>query len=116
MLSTGSRSQLLPLASGLPSPPVGGPDPAISDRRRPPRWAWVLPLWEAFLLQMDEFDRLLEFQLRRKLDPLVATPAPARRDRVNRLKVGRRDEVGKKTKGVVSIDLRPDALVLLEHF
>jgi hypothetical protein len=36
-------------------------------------------LWEAFLLQMDDFDRLLEHQLRRKLDPLVAAPVPVRR-------------------------------------
>ncbi|HEY8953776.1 MAG TPA: hypothetical protein VIP78_14605 [Candidatus Dormibacteraeota bacterium] len=28
---------------------------------------------------MDEFDRLLEFELRRMLDPVVASPAPARR-------------------------------------
>jgi len=65
---------------------------------------------------MDEFDRLLEFQLRRKLDPLVVAPAPARRDRTNRVKVGGRDQVEKKkSKGLVTIDLRPDALVLLEH-
>jgi hypothetical protein len=38
-------------------------------------------LWEAFLIQMDDFDRLLELQLRRKLDPLVATPVPVRRGR-----------------------------------
>ena len=30
---------------------------------------------------MDDFDRLLEFQLRRKLDPLVAAPVPVRRAR-----------------------------------
>jgi hypothetical protein len=28
---------------------------------------------------MNEFERLLEIQLRRFLDPIVATPAPARR-------------------------------------
>jgi hypothetical protein len=28
---------------------------------------------------MDDFDRLLELQLRRKLDPLVTAPVPARR-------------------------------------
>jgi hypothetical protein len=27
---------------------------------------------------MDDFDRLLELQLRRKLDPLVAAPVPVR--------------------------------------
>jgi hypothetical protein len=50
---------------------------AQANRRR----RWVLQLWEAFLLQMDDFDRLLEFQLRRKLDPLVAAPVPVRRGR-----------------------------------
>jgi hypothetical protein len=30
---------------------------------------------------MDDFDRLLELQLRRKLDPLVAAPVPVRRGR-----------------------------------
>lgn len=34
---------------------------------------------EAFLLQMDDFDRFLDLQLRRMLDPVVATPAPRRR-------------------------------------
>jgi hypothetical protein len=38
-------------------------------------------LWEAFLLQMNDFDKLLEVQLRRMLDPVVATPAPPRRSR-----------------------------------
>jgi len=36
-------------------------------------------LWEAFLLQMNDFDRFLDLQLRRMLDPVVATPAPPRR-------------------------------------
>lgn len=38
-------------------------------------------MWEAFLLQMDDFDRLLELQLRRNLDALVAAPVPVRRGR-----------------------------------
>ncbi len=33
---------------------------------------------EAFLLQMDEYERYLETQLRRMLDPVVATQPPAR--------------------------------------
>ncbi len=33
---------------------------------------------EAFLLQMNEFDRFLETQLRRMLDPVVATQPPVR--------------------------------------
>jgi len=36
-------------------------------------------LWEAFLLQMNDFDRFLELKLRQMLDPVVATPPPARR-------------------------------------
>jgi hypothetical protein len=35
-------------------------------------------LWEAFLLQMNEFDRFLERNLRRMLDPVVEAPPPAR--------------------------------------
>jgi hypothetical protein len=38
-------------------------------------------LWEAFLLQMNDFDQFLELQLRHMLDPVVATSAPARRSR-----------------------------------
>jgi hypothetical protein len=30
---------------------------------------------------MDDFDRFLDLQLRRMLDPVVATPAPPRRSR-----------------------------------
>ena len=41
---------------------------------------------------MDDFDRLLEFQLRRKLDPLAATPVPVRRGRAESgLSLKRRD-------------------------
>jgi hypothetical protein len=36
-------------------------------------------LWEAFLLQMNDFDRYLEFQLRRMLDPVVAVRPPRRK-------------------------------------
>jgi hypothetical protein len=35
-------------------------------------------LWEAFLIQMNEFDRFLEFELRQMLDPVVTTRAPRR--------------------------------------
>jgi len=38
-------------------------------------------LWEAFLLQMNDFDQILELKLRQLLDPVVATPPPARRAR-----------------------------------
>lgn len=38
-------------------------------------------MWEAFLLQMDEFDRFLEIGLRELLDPVVATEPPTRRGR-----------------------------------
>ena len=48
----------------------------LNRRRR-----WVLQLWDAFLVHMDDFDRLLEFQLRRTFDPVVAAPVPVRRGR-----------------------------------
>jgi len=38
-------------------------------------------LWEAFLIQMNDFDRYLESGLRRMLDPVVASGAPRRRRR-----------------------------------
>jgi len=38
-------------------------------------------LWETFLLQMNDFDKFLDLQLRHMLDPVVATPAPPRRSR-----------------------------------
>jgi hypothetical protein len=58
---------------------------------------------------MDDFDRLLEFQLRRKLDPLIAAPVPVRRGRLGsgRPATGERGRRDNKPKGV--------ALVLLEH-
>jgi hypothetical protein len=36
-------------------------------------------LWEALLIQMNEFELQLESDLRRLLDPVVARPVPARR-------------------------------------
>ena len=36
-------------------------------------------MWEAFLLLMNDFDRLLQIELQRMLDPVVATPAPTRK-------------------------------------
>ena len=39
-------------------------------------------MWEAFLIQMNDFDRFLEFELRQMLDPVVTPPAPGRRRRV----------------------------------
>jgi hypothetical protein len=65
-------------------------------------------LWEAFLLHMDDFDKLIEFQLRRRLDPLVAAPVPVRRGRVasGRLTKGERGTHDAKTIA--------GALVLLE--
>ena len=35
-------------------------------------------MWEAFLLQMNEFDRFLEIELQHMLDPVVAVQPPAR--------------------------------------
>jgi len=36
---------------------------------------------QAFLVRMDHFDRLLELELARLLDPVVDAPAPRRRRR-----------------------------------
>ena len=36
-------------------------------------------MWEAFLLQMNDFDQILELKLREMLDPVVASPPPRRR-------------------------------------
>ncbi len=41
-------------------------------------------LWEAFLLQMNDFETLLEQELRRMLDPVVATRPPTRRGPLDR--------------------------------
>ena len=38
-------------------------------------------MWEAFLVQMNDFDQILELELRRLLDPIVAGQPPARRAR-----------------------------------
>lgn len=39
---------------------------------------------EAFLLQMNDFDRYLEYKLRHMLDPVVAVQPPPRRRRAER--------------------------------
>ena len=84
-----------------------------SNRRR----LWVVQLWDAFLLQMDDFDRLLEFQLRRKLDGVVASPVPVRRGRAGSGRLtGERREEAPKSIGISPIELRPDALIFVEHF
>ena len=36
-------------------------------------------MWEAFLIQMNDFDRFLEFELRQMLDPVVTSGTPRRR-------------------------------------
>jgi hypothetical protein len=41
--------------------------------------ARVLLLREAFLIQMNDFDRLVEFELRRMLDSVVTSRVPPRR-------------------------------------
>lgn len=41
-------------------------------------------MWEAFLVHMNDFDRLLETKLRTLLDPVVAVPAPPRRERLTK--------------------------------
>jgi hypothetical protein len=83
------------------------------QRARPQ--TWVLPLRDAFLVQMDDFEKLLEHHLRRKLDPVVAAPVPPRRGRVIDLRRGGRVEPAPRRLGAFPIDLRPDALVFVEH-
>ena len=39
-------------------------------------------MWDAFLIQMNDFDRYLESGLRQMLDPVVASGAPRRRRRM----------------------------------
>ena len=41
-------------------------------------------MWEAFLLQMNDFDQVLELMLRQMLDPVVARKPPRRRGRLAR--------------------------------
>ena len=43
-------------------------------------------MWEAFLLQMNDFDRFLEHNLRLMLDPVVEALPPGRRRRVGQTK------------------------------
>lgn len=38
-------------------------------------------MWEAFLVQMNDFDRYLEIELAQLLDPVVARRPPTRRGR-----------------------------------
>jgi hypothetical protein len=40
-------------------------------------------LWEAFLIQMNDFERYLESELRLMLDPVVTSGAPRRRRRLS---------------------------------
>lgn len=63
-------------------------------------------MWEVFLIQMDDFDRLLEFQLRRRLDPLAAAPVPVRRGRAGSgraSKLRREKEASKRMGGMTDL-------------
>jgi len=63
-------------------PKVSRPSPTeLACRSKLFARARVLPLWEAFLIQMNDFDRYLESGLRRMLDPVVASGAPRRMPR-----------------------------------
>ena len=64
---------------------------------------------------MNDFERLLEHHLRRKLDPIVAAPVPPRRGRVIHLKTDWHGVPLPKRLGAFPIDLRPDAFVFVEH-
>jgi hypothetical protein len=71
-------------------------------------------LWEAFLLQMDDFDRLLELQLRRKLDALVAAPVPVRRGRAGPGRPIRSGRAEESSQRIGSTKLGA-SLVFVEH-
>lgn len=58
---------------------------------------------------------LLEHHLRRKLDPVVTAPVPPRRGRVIDLRRDGHGEPAPRRLGAFPIDLRPDALVFVEH-
>jgi hypothetical protein len=66
---------------------------------------------------MNDFDRLLELQLRRKLDPIVAAPVPARRGRPGNRRADNhsRFDTHIKSIGGMPIELRPDALAFVER-
>ncbi|MDQ6880421.1 MAG: hypothetical protein M3082_22490 [Candidatus Dormibacteraeota bacterium] len=65
---------------------------------------------------MDDFDRLLEFQLRRKLDAVAAAPVPVRRGAGSgRVDKGRREEVAIKRMGAIVLKLRPAISILVQH-
>jgi hypothetical protein len=74
-------------------------------------------LREAFLRQVDDFDRLLEFQLRRKLDAVVAAPVPVRRGRAGsgRTNKGGREEATIKKMCGIAIERRPAIWSVFEH-
>lgn len=76
---------------------------------------WVLHLWEAFLLHMDDFDRLLEFQLRRKLDALVAAPVPVRRGRAGSGRTGKSRGTRDSAQKIGGRTELGASLVFLEH-
>jgi len=69
--------------AGAPPRPRSGRIPRFLPRKLLV-WVVILPLWEAFLIQMNDFDRFLEFELRQMLDPLVTSETPRRRRRLGR--------------------------------
>jgi len=89
---TGTRSTPTPCPAGREGPPprpAAAADGPVRTRARPRtarggspsrlgRPASVLHLRHAFLIHMDDFDRFLNAELVRVLDPVVRTPAPPR--------------------------------------
>ena len=59
---------------------------------------------EAFLIQMNDFDRLVEIELRRMLDPVVAARVPPRRIDVVRNRAPFRLEA------LASLELAPEPI------
>ena len=61
-------------------------------------------MWEAFLLQMNDFDRFLELQLRQMLDPVVASQPPARRGRLGRILAHEKASVELPVQSMVGVE------------
>ena len=64
-------------------------------------------MWETFLLQMNDFDQILELNLRHLLDPVVASRPPGR-------KAGKRPQQPILTLEGAGIELAADAISVIE--
>ena len=63
-------------------------------------------MWEAFLLQMNDFDRFLETELKLMLDPVVARRPPTRS--------GRPKSAGRRAPAPTVVELAAEAIPIVE--